>query len=201
MLDLDEKYHGAIGLFTWLWSAPATLGPLKVYGGRVHCVFFCEETLNLLLPTRSFSLDLIPDREITGVNVSLWQPELAVYASLLVDSLTFVGDVSSSATTESPRLKTRNSVEVEKYHRMSMRKTHDSYWQDGENFGFKQLSNERWLSSGMLRPDDWGSRHLWNVVKLLPDYTAQHPRRQSSSFSPPWNPINSSNCTRRFTFV
>jgi hypothetical protein len=28
---------------------------------------------------------------------------------------------------------------------------------------------------------DGGSKHLWNVGKLLPDYTAQHPRRQSSS--------------------
>jgi hypothetical protein len=27
---------------------------------------------------------------------------------------------------------------------------------------------------------DWGSKHLWNVGKLLPDYTAQHPRWQSS---------------------
>jgi hypothetical protein len=25
------------------------------------------------------------------------------------------------------------------------------------------------------RPDDGGSKHLWNVGKLLPDYTAQHP--------------------------
>jgi hypothetical protein len=25
-------------------------------------------------------------------------------------------------------------------------------------------------------------KHLWNVGKLLPDYTAQHPRRQLSSF-------------------
>jgi hypothetical protein len=31
------------------------------------------------------------------------------------------------------------------------------------------------------RPDDGGNKHLWNVCKLLPDYTAQHPRRQSSS--------------------
>jgi hypothetical protein len=30
-------------------------------------------------------------------------------------------------------------------------------------------------------PDDGGSKHLWNVDKLLPDYTAQQPRRQSSS--------------------
>jgi hypothetical protein len=27
------------------------------------------------------------------------------------------------------------------------------------------------------RPDDGGSKYLWNVGKLLPDYTAQHPRR------------------------
>jgi hypothetical protein len=28
-------------------------------------------------------------------------------------------------------------------------------------------------------PDDGGSKHLWNVGKLLPDYTAQQPRRQA----------------------
>jgi hypothetical protein len=31
------------------------------------------------------------------------------------------------------------------------------------------------------RSDDGGSKHLWNVGKLLIDYTAQKPRRQSSS--------------------
>jgi hypothetical protein len=30
-------------------------------------------------------------------------------------------------------------------------------------------------------PDDGGSKHLRNVGKFLPDYTAQHPRRQPSS--------------------
>jgi hypothetical protein len=28
----------------------------------------------------------------------------------------------------------------------------------------------------MYHPDDGVSKHLWNVSKLLPDYTAQHPR-------------------------
>jgi hypothetical protein len=28
---------------------------------------------------------------------------------------------------------------------------------------------------------DGGSKHLWNVGKILPDYMAQHPRRRSSS--------------------
>jgi hypothetical protein len=32
-------------------------------------------------------------------------------------------------------------------------------------------------------PDDGGSKHLWNVVELLPDYTAQQPKRQPSSSS------------------
>jgi hypothetical protein len=41
------------------------------------------------------------------------------------------------------------------------------------------------VSSG-LGDDDGGSKHLWNVGKLLPDYTAQQPRRQPSSYSPPW---------------
>jgi hypothetical protein len=32
-------------------------------------------------------------------------------------------------------------------------------------------------------PDDGGRSALWNVSKYLPDYTAQHPRRQRSSYS------------------
>jgi hypothetical protein len=35
--------------------------------------------------------------------------------------------------------------------------------------------------SWLLRTDDGSSKHLWNVVKRLPDYTAQQPRRQQSS--------------------
>jgi hypothetical protein len=38
------------------------------------------------------------------------------------------------------------------------------------------------------RPVDWGSKHLWNVSKLPPDSRAQQPRRQSSLYSPPWEP-------------
>jgi hypothetical protein len=38
------------------------------------------------------------------------------------------------------------------------------------------------------RPDDGGSKYLWNVGKLLPDYTVLQPRRQQSSYSPPWEP-------------
>jgi hypothetical protein len=37
-------------------------------------------------------------------------------------------------------------------------------------------------------PDDGGSKDLWNVGKLLPDYTALQPRRQPSSYSLPWEP-------------
>jgi hypothetical protein len=38
------------------------------------------------------------------------------------------------------------------------------------------------------RPDDGDSKDLWNVGKLLPDYTALQPGRQPSSYSPPWEP-------------
>jgi hypothetical protein len=38
------------------------------------------------------------------------------------------------------------------------------------------------------RPDDGGSKHLWNVGKLLPDYTVLQPRRQLSSYLPLWEP-------------
>jgi hypothetical protein len=56
-------------------------------------------------------------------------------------------------------------------------------------------------------PNDGGSKHLRNVGKLLPDYTAQHPRRQSSlplnncqhlhtkqACTPPCQPIDSHTC-------
>jgi hypothetical protein len=39
-------------------------------------------------------------------------------------------------------------------------------------------------SSGPWR----GSKHPWNVSQYLPDYTVQHPRRQPSSYSSPWEP-------------
>jgi hypothetical protein len=39
-----------------------------------------------------------------------------------------------------------------------------------------------------MNPDDGDRKHLWNVGKLLPDYTAQQPRRQPSSYSPQWEP-------------
>jgi hypothetical protein len=38
------------------------------------------------------------------------------------------------------------------------------------------------------RPDGADSKHLCNVGKLLPDDTAQQPRKQPSSFSSPWEP-------------
>jgi hypothetical protein len=37
-------------------------------------------------------------------------------------------------------------------------------------------------------PDDGGSKHPCNVGQFLPDYAAQHTRRGSSSYSPPWEP-------------
>jgi hypothetical protein len=40
-----------------------------------------------------------------------------------------------------------------------------------------------WLTN---RPDDGGSNDFRNVGKLLPNYTKQQPRSQSSSYSPQW---------------
>jgi hypothetical protein len=42
---------------------------------------------------------------------------------------------------------------------------------------FLPLSQDFSSSRALLtrRPDDGGSKHLWNVSKLLPDYTAQLP--------------------------
>jgi hypothetical protein len=34
------------------------------------------------------------------------------------------------------------------------------------------------LHSDDRRPDDGGSKHLWNVYKFLPEYTTQHSRGQ-----------------------
>jgi hypothetical protein len=36
------------------------------------------------------------------------------------------------------------------------------------------------MASGMFNPDDEGSKYNWNVSQYLPDYTEQHPGRQSS---------------------
>jgi hypothetical protein len=41
------------------------------------------------------------------------------------------------------------------------------------------LANVHFL--GCHRPDDGGSKDLWNAGKLLPDYTVLQPRRQQSS--------------------
>jgi hypothetical protein len=43
------------------------------------------------------------------------------------------------------------------------------------------LRRWRWLSSGLL-PWCGYSKHIWNIGKLLPDYTAQLPIRQSVIF-------------------
>jgi hypothetical protein len=40
-------------------------------------------------------------------------------------------------------------------------------------------------------PDDRGSKHIWIVRKLMPDYMAQQPRKQPSSYSLPWEPLMS----------
>jgi hypothetical protein len=42
------------------------------------------------------------------------------------------------------------------------------------------------LTALLQRPDDGGSKHLWNVGPFLPDNTTQHPTRQPSSYSSPW---------------
>jgi hypothetical protein len=46
----------------------------------------------------------------------------------------------------------------------------------------------RWMSSGLNHRPDGGSKYLWNVSKLLSDYTALQPRWQPFSYSPPGEP-------------
>jgi hypothetical protein len=55
---------------------------------------------------------------------------------------------------------------------------------------FKMAVLSEVLSASIIthRPHDGDSKHLWNVGKLLPDYAAQQPTRQPSSYSPPWDP-------------
>jgi hypothetical protein len=50
------------------------------------------------------------------------------------------------------------------------------------------------LSGRCHRPDDGGSKHHCYVGKPRPNHTAQHPRRRSSSYSPPWEPEISHKC-------
>jgi hypothetical protein len=57
------------------------------------------------------------------------------------------------------------------------------------NIRHKNRKNEHAsIQIAMSRPDDGGSKDLWNVGKLLPDYTVLQPRRQQSEYSPPWEP-------------
>jgi hypothetical protein len=60
-----------------------------------------------------------------------------------------------------------------------------------------QLSKFPFKVRRPLRPDDGGSEHLRNSGQFLPDYTAQHPRRQPSCVAQcparvprglPWDP-------------
>jgi hypothetical protein len=53
------------------------------------------------------------------------------------------------------------------------------FW-DFALFGLLEIDRRFTGSPFTHRPDDGGSKHLWNVGKLLPDYMAQHPRRQPS---------------------
>jgi hypothetical protein len=52
------------------------------------------------------------------------------------------------------------------------------------------------IRNGILGEDDAGSKHFWNVGKLLSDYAAQQPRRLSSSYSN----ISIVSCCRVFTW-
>jgi hypothetical protein len=55
----------------------------------------------------------------------------------------------------------------------------------------KLFSSWRRLSFGILYRSEVLTPYiiaLWKVGKFLREYTAQYPRRQSSSYSPPWEP-------------
>jgi hypothetical protein len=50
-----------------------------------------------------------------------------------------------------------------------------------------------WCFKGAYCPHDGGSKNLWNVSQFLPNYTLQHLRRKSSSYSLLWEPETSLN--------
>jgi hypothetical protein len=54
---------------------------------------------------------------------------------------------------------------------------------DGIGVVIEEIQNgvKHWTVGIHKGPDDGGSKDLWNVGKLLPDYTALQPRRQPSS--------------------
>jgi hypothetical protein len=86
---------------------------------------------------------------------------------------TFLRNNTSGNRTHAHRRRMNLLMSVRYYHRIC-----HSLW----GFGFSRRREWWWLSPGMfLHPQDGGSKHLWNVGQFLPDYTAQHPRRQSSS--------------------
>jgi hypothetical protein len=51
-----------------------------------------------------------------------------------------------------------------------------------------------WRLTGVYCPDGEGSEHLWNVGQFLPDYTVQHPRRQSSLTTVPDRTFETRQC-------
>jgi hypothetical protein len=55
-----------------------------------------------------------------------------------------------------------------------------------------------WRFRNSCRPNHQRrSKHLWNVGYFLPDYMALQPRRQQSSYSPPWETVTSQSSTFR----
>jgi hypothetical protein len=66
--------------------------------------------------------------------------------------------------------------------------SHRSEYEDDCLLGCCAVQSGRSLPTFLRSPDDGGSELLWNVGKYIPDYTAQYPRRQSSSYSSPWEP-------------
>jgi hypothetical protein len=69
-----------------------------------------------------------------------------------------------------------------------------AYWSASQGvFSGKVVSVSKHQIIGLRRwsyhcPDDGGSKHLWNVSKLLSDYVVLQPRRQPSSYLLPWQP-------------
>jgi hypothetical protein len=71
---------------------------------------------------------------------------------------------------------------------LKMASSHGSLYNDGpsEHSCIPDAVSEVFTAIALMM--EAASVSVWNVGQLLPDYTVQHPRRQPSSYSSPWEP-------------
>jgi hypothetical protein len=140
------------------------------------CSNSCTEPTFLFLFTRDFTPVTFHGKEsATLICLTPLKPELQYE---LQEVHIVQTNLSSSLWYTRKKKYITKSHKVTRIKRRAIKQTtHYIKW----NFRFSRRRVSRWLSSGLFRPDDRGCKHLWNVGKLLPDYTAQHNTKQPSS--------------------